>query len=183
MHRFDGYIAALLSLELGVAGYYMSYRGWLTTHPDPLHLHSIYGVKIPPFAWPTFATSLVAMGPLYFLSLFKMVAAARARRIEKHRRWAVLHSMSGYTIAIERGLALGVNAGAKVLHRVPDTLKYGWLHLPTSWDGILDAEVSALAWTVAAANVVVAWWIYCQLSGSGLLQVGVRESKSVLRDH
>ena len=91
--------------------------------------------------------------------------------------------MSGYTIAIERGLALGVNAGAKVLHRVPDTLKYGWLHLPTSWDGILDAEVSALAWTVAAANVVVAWWIYCQLSGSGLLQVGVRESKSVLRDH
>lgn len=181
IHRFDGYIAAILSFELGAAGYYMMYRGWLTTHPNPLHIHSIYSLKFPPFAWPTFATSLVILGPLYFLSLFKMVLAARARRFEKHRRWAVLHSMSGYRIAIGRALGIGLTLAARLLHSMSETLKYGWLELPTDWSNILDAEVSAFAWTVGAANFIVGVWVYRQLSQNGQLRGELGASRSVLK--
>lgn len=84
VHRLDGYITALLSFELGAVGYYMMYRGWLTTHPDPLHLHSIYGFGIPPFAWPTFSCSLVVLGVFYYWSLIMMVRTARWRH-DRHR--------------------------------------------------------------------------------------------------
>lgn len=92
-----------------------------------------------------------------------MVSTARARHLEKHQQWAVLHSMSGYAIAIERALALGLSLVARIIHRLPDTVKLDWLKLPTERSDILDAEVGAFAWTVAAAIVIMHCWVYSEL--------------------
>jgi len=138
----------------------MVYRGWLTSHENFFHLHSLYGIRLPFFAWPTFAASLFVLGVPYLVSLYKMVAAARARRFEEHRKWAVLHTISGYTIAIERLISAGINGIARVMHILPDWIKIDWLDFPTTTSKIIDAEVAALAWTVAAALAIVGVWAY-----------------------
>ncbi|KAF5120216.1 hypothetical protein E5D57_013567 [Metarhizium anisopliae] len=173
-HRGAGYMVVLLSIELGLAGYYLSSRGMVTTHEKWYHVHSFYGARlpIPLLVWPTFDFSIGVLGVFYFVSLFKLFTAIRAQKVELHRRWAVFHSMTGYAISIERLIAVLVIALGWVLHSMPGHFKT-WLQLPLDRDGKMEVELSALAWTLAAAGITVAAWAYKEFA-----KVRLTESKS-----
>ncbi|KAJ6783331.1 hypothetical protein PWT90_08682 [Aphanocladium album] len=165
-HRRSGYMVILLSIELAVAGYYMSSQGLVTTHPNWYHVHTFYSTKIPlPLLWwPTFNVSITILGLFYFLSLYKLYSSVRMKRLEAHRRWAVFHSMTGYAISIERFIAVIVLGFGWLLTTLPDTFQTQRLRLPKDIDGKLEVEVSALAWTLTAAGATVALWTYTMAS-------------------
>lgn len=170
LHRYSGYMVILLSIELGLVGYYMSSQGMVTTHENWYHIHSFYNVYIPlPLLWwPTFDVAIAILGIFYFLSLYKLFIAIRARRIESHRRWAVFHTMTGYAISIERLIAVLVLALGWGLHILPHNFQDEWLRLPRSIDDKLEVELSALAWTLTAAGMAVAAWAYIEFTKTGL---------------
>lgn len=114
-----------LSIELAMAGYYMSSQGMVSTHENWYHIHSFYGsnIPIPLFWWPTFDVTIVILGLFYFVSPYKLWATIRALNVESHRRWAVFHSMTGYAISIERFIAVLMMAVGWVLHVLRKILK------------------------------------------------------------
>lgn len=159
-HRLTGYIVILLSIDLGLAGYYMSSQGFVTTHKNWYHIHSFYGtpLPIPLLFWPTFDGAIAFLGVFYFYSLYKLLVTIRGHKIESHRRWAVFHSMTGYAISIERLVTMLVFTAGWILHFLPQDIQDGWLRLPQDVEGKVEVEMSALAWTLAAAGVIVAAW-------------------------
>ncbi|KGQ03252.1 hypothetical protein BBAD15_g11517 [Beauveria bassiana D1-5] len=163
-HRRSGYTVILLSIELAIAGYYMTSQKLVTTHNDWYHIHTFYNARIPiPLLWwPTFDVAIVILGLFYFLSLYKLYISIRSKKIEAHRRWAVFHSMTGYAIAIERLIAVLVLGIGWVLHSLPEHVQSEWLRLPRDISGKLEVEVSALAWTLTAAGSAVALWTYIE---------------------
>lgn len=170
-HRRSGYIVILLSIELAVAGFYMSSQGLVTTHSNWYHMHTLYNTKVPlPLLWwPTFDVAIAVLGVFYFLSLYKLYVSIRSKKIEAHRRWAVFHSMTGYAISIERLIASLVLGFGWALHTLPERVQRDWLRLPRDINGKLEVEVSALAWTLTAAGSAVALWTYTEWTRAGVL--------------
>jgi hypothetical protein len=168
-HRRSGYLIAALSVELGVSGYYMVFRGWTTTHRSFFHIHRLYGLPLPGFAWPTFDAALVPLGIFFYGSMVMMIATARKRQFESHRQWAVIHSSWGYAIAVERALALVVYIFGWVLHCLPPSLKHGLLHVPEDYEGKLRAELGSLAWTLWMAGIIIIAWTYQEWSRAGVV--------------
>ena len=168
-HRQAGYTIILLSIELALAGYYMAARQMVTTHANFFHIHTLYGtyIPIPLFSWPTFNFAIVILGVFYFISLFKLFTAIRAKKVESHRRWAVFHSMTGYAIAIERVFTVAVLSLGWALHALPPPFRR-MLSVPRNIEDKIDVEVAALAWTLMAAGVVVGVWAYREFYNKGL---------------
>lgn len=178
-HRQSGYTVILLSAELAIAGFYMSSQSLVTTHAKWYHIHSFYNTKlpIPLLSWPTFNVAIAILGVFYFLSLYKLYASIRRKKIESHRRWAVFHSMTGYAISIERLIAAAVLGIGWLLSTLPERVQDEWLFLPRDIDGKLRVEVSALAWTLMAAGATVAAWTYSEWARAGLVGFARRASK------
>jgi hypothetical protein len=177
-HRRGGYLATGLSVELGLAGYWMVVRGWTTTHENFFHIHRMYGLSLPGFAWPTFDAALVPLGIFFYSSMVMTIATARRKQFEAHRRWAMIHSSWGYAIAVERALMLALYAAGWLLHALPPAIKHDLLRVPTDYDGKLQAELGALAWSLWIAGIIVTVWIYRQGSGAGIISAW-RNSRSV----
>lgn len=178
-HRLTGYIVILLSIDLGLAGYYMSSQGLVITHRDWYHIHSLYGtpIPIPLLFWPTFNSAIAILGVFYFYSLYKLLVTVRGHKIESHRRWAVFHSMTGYAISIERLMTILVSTVGWVLHFLPQDVQDGWLKLPRDVESKAEVEMSALAWTLTAAGVIVATWAYSEFGPGNVVQIKAKSTE------
>lgn len=64
---------------------------------------------------------------------------------------------------------------------MPEDLKVEWLGLQVDMSEILDAEVAALAWTVAAAMLLVASWACYEWSSNAALDWSYRAKENGIK--
>ncbi|THC96736.1 hypothetical protein EYZ11_003794 [Aspergillus tanneri] len=168
LHRVNGYIALSVSLIQSLSGMVFLLRDLTYTHENVFHIHAltVRGVWIPPFIWPTFTGGLWIYAPVFLFTLFRTVQMARARKIEQHRKWAVLHSICGYTIAINRVNLSAIVVIGNILSLLPDYVQRQWLKLPTNLPGIVEVEISAFAAAAAYAYVFAGIWAVSEMKRS-----------------
>jgi hypothetical protein len=179
LHRFNGYAILLLSLDLGLTGFWMLNRGMSTTHKDFFHIHTFYGLYLPILAWPTFEASLWILGPAYFYSMMRVAESGWLRDYEVHRKWSVFHTVCGYAIAIERVVAVAVNIVGWILTCLPLAIQTDLLRIPQEPAAKADVELAALAWTNISAGYLGVYWIYHEWSKT--TSKNVRSGKGVRR--
>lgn len=164
-HRFNGYLVLLVSLIQTISGVWFLVDKQAYTHENIWHLHylKIKNAWVPPFVWPTFTAGLLVYSPVFLVTLVYTLQTARARQIEQHRRWAVLHSIAGYTIAIDRVNMTAIMAVGHVLEWLPESVKSGWLQLPARLSDIAAVETSAFAGAAFYAYIIAGFWAGSQL--------------------
>ena len=96
--------------------------------------------------------------PVFLYTLLRTVQTARARQFELHRKWAVLHSIAGYGVAINRVVLTFVLIAGYGLAALPDRVQQEWLKLPQSLPKIAEVEMSAFAGGAFYAFVVAGIW-------------------------
>lgn len=164
-HRLNGYAALTVSLIQTISGIVFLISGYTYTHENILQIHylSIGGKWVPPFFWPTFEAGLWAYAPIFVFTLVRTVQTARAKKLSQHRKWAVLHSIAGYVIAINRLNLTVVLAWGHLLAYLPARLKDYLSGSPRSVTDVVELEVSAFAGAAAYAYVICGVWAVKQV--------------------
>lgn len=144
---------------LNVSGYVIILKYAGDFHADILHLHSFSGFS--PIQWPSFHATTLALGLPYSYTLYRTAVTARAKNIEKHRQWALTHTLVAYAISVERfSLFASYAIGwAVALYGKVDF----WKNLP--YDDTIASKVVAEQEAFALTNIgafvlVVAWFVY-----------------------
>ncbi|KAE8385479.1 hypothetical protein BDV23DRAFT_188219 [Aspergillus alliaceus] len=165
IHRANGYLALSLSLIQILSGVAFLLWDLAYSHENIYHIHVLRfrGLWIPPFAWPTFKAGLWLYAPVFFYTLLRTVQTARAHEREQHRNWAVLHSICGYAIAINRVNLSFILLFGDLLSLFPRVIRHNWLGLPLRHSDIVTVEISAFAAAAAYAYVVAGVWAIIEM--------------------
>ncbi|KAM3534068.1 hypothetical protein MY4038_002721 [Beauveria bassiana] len=163
LHRLNGYTALTASFIQTVSGVSFLIYGYTYSHKNLLHIHylSIGGKWIPPFFWPTFEAGLWAYAPVFLFTLVRTVQTARAKNLAQHRKWAVLHTIAGYVIAINRLNVTLLVAWGDLLALLPASVKTRLVGSPSFTD-VVDMEISGFAAAAAYAYVISGVWAVSQ---------------------
>jgi hypothetical protein len=102
---------------------------------------------------------LVFASPMLLLTLFRALYLARKKRYAEHRRWAVLHGISGYVISLQRVWMLIVNGIGLIISQIPSLQSFLATDQLTDLASISRAEKSAFAFTTWAAGLTCAVWV------------------------
>lgn len=180
LHRLSGYVVLTASFILGVVGLYFTLADMSYTHKDIWHVHGITwkGYYVLPFVWPTFSVGGWVFAVPYFVTLVQTFRTVRAGDIAAHRRWAVMHSIWAYAIAINRVYVTLIVVGARLLPLLPRKAQDDWLQLPHDQAGMAAVETStfaAAAWYAYATSGV---WAAYELKRAGYFKSQFANSKS-----
>ncbi|KJK79868.1 hypothetical protein H634G_04107 [Metarhizium anisopliae BRIP 53293] len=167
-HRINGYTALTASLIQSISGVLFLIYGYAYTHQNLLHIHylCIRGKWIPPFLWPTFEAGLWVYAPIFVFTLARTVQTARSRNLAQHRKWAVLHTIAGYVIAINRLNLTVLLVFGDILTWLPARTREFVVGSP-SFTEVVDMEISAFAGAAAYAYVIAGIWAVTQVTKRG----------------
>ncbi|CAO1617272.1 unnamed protein product [Parajaminaea phylloscopi] len=150
LHRIFGRAVLASNVVLIVTGVLFHPRKLSFTHENTWHLH---------WGWlPTFTVGSNITAVLQGWTLWKTYTAARRKDIAKHRKWAVLYTVAGSIIAMQRVGIVIVEAFAWSMAYVPASIRSALLTTPQHLEDIVSGEMGAFSLTTWAAMVAAAVW-------------------------
>ena len=165
LHRFCGYVALSCALVLGISGLAFIPRRLSWSNPV-WTMHRVYGIPV----LPSFDAFLVLFAsPSLLFTLFRALSLARQKRFAEHRRWAVLHGISGYLISLQRVMMVLFNIFGQVLAAAPALQRALGTDSIKSTAAISEAEKAAFSATLWAGGVLAALWALSVMRQGGML--------------
>ncbi|OAA39016.1 hypothetical protein BBO_06869 [Beauveria brongniartii RCEF 3172] len=174
LHRSAGYVLLSISLLLSITGYWFFISKNAYTHENPFHLHKFKG--LPLIAWPTFEVTTWFLAPTYWLTMYKTATTARAKDFVRHRKWAVLHTLSASVISAERLSIVTLNAIGMTMSLLPQKMVHEFFGVGYTIPEIAEAELSVFAFANVLAFIFVLSWLYYEFARAGYF-----ERKGVVR--